>query len=668
VPDSELAGAVNARAAERALRALARAHGVQRRYRDADRVDRTVSDDTLCAVLQLLGAELESIGDAPAALRGYEAARADDVVEPVLVQWGEEALSFDVNLGPGAGIPRLTLQPDERDARDAFEWAIQVGPGLTPGTQRVSITEPLPYGTYHFHIEAGSRAGDATVLAAPLRLPPSSRRWGVFAPAYALHEQDRASTGTLTTLDRFARWVGDRGASIVGTLPLLASFLGAGNEPCDPSPYNPVSRRHWNEVYLDLTAVPELEPGTTFVEPSPGEFIDLPALAARKRRLLEAAAARLAEYPARLAAFNSFCRERPDLVAYASFRAAVEAGGVGAQADAQIRHPAAHYHAYVQWLIEGQLDELAARLRARGQELYLDLPIGAHPDGFDVATGASLFARGAAVGAPPDTFFRGGQNWGFPPLHPVESRREGHRYLRECIDAHFRVARWLRVDHILGFHRVWWVPDGAGAAAGAYVQYPAEELYAVLALAAQRAGGHVVGENLGTVPPATNRALRRHGMLGMYVVPFELDAERDLPLKPPAPRTLACLDTHDTATFAAYWHALPDDDRAALLSALHAAGHLDHGNAEAANEVDVLAALLSYLGASRAELVLVNVEDLWMDTVPQNVPGTSGEERPNFARRMARSIDDLEQLDADAAERVVLARLDRTRRARGGRV
>jgi 4-alpha-glucanotransferase len=672
VRSSEVAGTVTTRASERALRALARAYGVQARYRDVDRVDRTVSTDTLCAVLQVLDAELHSARDAPDALRAYNAARAVDVVEPVVVQWGEQPLEFDARLPIGTDNDHVTItvERDDGDGENDHDGdvptpAFEVRDGTATDSRRVVLAQPLPFGVYRLHIEGGGRHGDASVLAAPARLAPSPRRWGVFAPAYALHERDRASTGTVESLDRFARWAGDQGASIVGTLPLLATFFGAGNEPCDPSPYAPVSRRHWNEVYLDLSAVPEVEASEVPAEPSPGEFVNLPALAARKRVPLEAAAARLGAHPARAQEFARFCRARPDVVAYASFRAAVELGGTSAPARVPHEHPLARYHAYVQWLIEGQLEQLAARLRARDQELYLDLPIGAHPSGFDVASSPSLFATGAAVGAPPDTFFRAGQNWGFPPFHPGASRRSGHRYVRECIAAHFRVARWLRVDHILGFHRVWWVPDGADAADGAYVRYPAEELYAVLTLAAYRAGGHVVGENLGTVPPETNRALRRHGILGMHVVPFEADADRDPPLMPPAPSTLACLDTHDTATFAVYWRSLTEPERNAFIAALQRAGYLE--GSDEATVGAVLSALLEYLGASRAEIVLANIEDLWLETEPQNVPGSTSAERPNFRRRMARSIDDLEHLATSAPERMMLARLDRSRGARGGR-
>jgi 4-alpha-glucanotransferase len=226
-----------------------------------------------------------------------------------------------------------------------------------------------------------------------------------------------------------------------------------------------------------------------------------------------------------------------------------------------------------------------------------------------------------------------------------------------------RVARWLRVDHVIGFNRMWWVPAGNPATDGAYVEYPADEQYAVLAIAAGRAGGHIVGENLGTVPPETNRALRAHGMLGMYVAQFELDAERDEPLGTPGARDLACLDTHDTATFATWWDGLDAAERAALLAQLRDAGSLDaaDGAVGTPDPMTVESALLAYLGTSRAEVVLATLEDLWLETEAQNRPGTTSDERPNFRRRVAKSLDEIEAAN-DLND--VLARLDSARAAR----
>jgi 4-alpha-glucanotransferase len=210
----------------------------------------------------------------------------------------------------------------------------------------------------------------------------------------------------------------------------------------------------------------------------------------------------------------------------------------------------------------------------------------------------------------------------------------------------------------MGFHRMWWVPNGMSPREGAYVRYPADEQFAALVISAARADAHVVGENLGTVPPETNRALRDHGLLGMYVVPFELDGEQRVPLREPDPRELACLDTHDTATFAAWWRDLAPNDRGALLDCLRAAGCLDSTYGEVIDADDVLRALLTHLGGTNAGVVLASLEDLWLEVQAQNVPGTTTDERPNFRHRAAYSLHDLE---AATTVSETLDRLDRAR-------
>jgi 4-alpha-glucanotransferase len=357
----------------------------------------------------------------------------------------------------------------------------------------------------------------------------------------------------------------------------------------------------------------------------------------------------MAATPARRDEYEQWVAARPDVLDYARFRARVEGGGEPAP------HGAVPYHAYVQWLVASQLESLARNLYERDQELYLDLPIGAHPEGYDVAAETGLFARGASVGAPPDRFFADGQDWGFPPIAPGASRATAHRYLRECVDAHLRYARRLRVDHVIGFHRLWWVPPGATPTEGAYVSYPADEQYAALMIAAARAGGRIVGENLGTVPPAANRALRRHGLLGMYVLPFEIDEERWVPRREPGARELACLGTHDTATFAVWWRDLPAAARAALAEWLAEQGETA-GQDEAA---EVERALLAYLGTTEAEVVLATLEDLWLEVEAQNVPGTTTE-HPNFRRRAAKALPEI------ASSPAVGAAFDALDRARTG--
>jgi 4-alpha-glucanotransferase len=278
------------------------------------------------------------------------------------------------------------------------------------------------------------------------------------------------------------------------------------------------------------------------------------------------------------------------------------------------------------------------------------------------------------VGAPPDDFFGAGQNWGFPPVSPLVARAQGHRQLAASLRHHLSAAGVLRLDHVMGFHRLYWVPDGVPAGEGVYVRYPADEMFAVLAVEASRRGARVVGEDLGTVPDEVRDALDRYGILGMYVSQFQLPAH-GAPIPLPSSHQVASIDTHDTPTFAAWWrgddialrHRLGihgedqatddrgrrDADRAALEQALRDAGVLQ-GEAD---ERSVLGALLDVLGASDAATVLVSVDDLVLETDPQNVPGT-GSDRPNWVRMLPCTLP---ELFADPSTEELLRRLQGSR-------
>jgi 4-alpha-glucanotransferase len=527
-------------------------------------------------------------------------------------------------------------------ADDVVDLEITLPGGVEPGRHRIRF-------------EAGTTDAAATLISAPTRIARvgGPRAWGVFAPVYALHARGRSETGDLGTLGRLARWVADRGGEVVGTLPILATFLGHGDEPCDPSPYAPVSRRYWNELYLDLGAVPEVrvDGGPRFVEPAPGPCVDLPELAAARRPVLEAAAARVGDVPARRGELAVWLDAHPDARAYAEFRAALEGSGPSGVA----------VHEYAQWMMANQLADLARTLGERGQTLYVDLPVGAHRDGYDVAAHPDLFVTGASVGAPPDDFQAAGQDWGFPPIDPVAERADGYAYLAACLDEQLQYARRLRIDHVMGLDRLWMIPPGASASDGAYVHYRADEHWATVCLAAHRHRASIVGENLGTVPPATDRAIRRHRALGMWVVEFELPDEPDRVVKPPGRGALACLDTHDLATFAAWWRDLDPIPRRALLAALRESGHLGTDGLGAGKDPEpeaVLAATMAWLGASRAPIVLVSLEDLWLEPEPQNIPGTP-DPNATFRRRAAYG---LEELDDVASVKNTLDALDRARR------
>jgi 4-alpha-glucanotransferase len=229
-----------------------------------------------------------------------------------------------------------------------------------------------------------------------------------------------------------------------------------------------------------------------------------------------------------------------------------------------------------------------------------------HRHGYDTWRERKLFAQDVSIGAPPDAAFPGGQNWSTPPILPLESRRQGHRYLRLAYRHAMRHAGLLRIDHVMGLHRQFWIPEGADVADGVYVRYPADELYAIVSLESHRARCELVGEDLGIVPDVVRETMRRHGLRSLYVAQLTPDA-------PIPPDSVATLNTHDTQTFAAYSGS---DERA-----------LDNALAE--------------LLASPADVVSVAIEDLWLETEPQNVPGT-GDERPNWRRPMRYPLAELE--------------------------
>ncbi|MBC7325390.1 MAG: 4-alpha-glucanotransferase, partial [Moorella sp. (in: Bacteria)] len=371
----------------------------------------------------------------------------------------------------------------------------------------------------------------------------------------------------------------------------------------------------------------------------------------------------------RQAALRSWAEKHPAAQDYARFRAVVERQRAGWPAwPARMRNgilqeqdydpEAERYHLYVQWLAFQQFREAADRARQSGQGLYLDLPLGVHPDGYDVWRERAAFAPEASVGAPPDAFFAQGQDWGFPPLHPERIRDQGYRYYLACLRHHLRHASVLRLDHVMGLHRLFWVPRSLSAREGVYVRYRAEEFYAILTLESQRSRTLLVGEDLGTVPGCVRAAMTRHKVYRMYVLPFEYKPDPYQALRPIPAGVLACLNTHDMPPFKAFWLEKEKNinDRLALPLFLRRRGRLQipTNNVEA-----VFLACLKHLAASRARLLAVNLEDLWLETAPQNVPGT-GDEYPNWRRKARYALETFTQKPE------VRAALSEINRLRGG--
>jgi 4-alpha-glucanotransferase len=645
----------------RNLAALARLYGVQTFYIDMKRERREAEPESVLLALRALGAPVDAMDDVDSALRHRRRELEEHAVEPVILAW-------DGRL-PTRNIPARSRQKTILTLED--------------GSVAVWPPARLPYG-YH-RLDVGSR--QSLVISAPRQahFPIEGKSWGVFAPVYALHSSRTNGAGDLTDLESLVDWMHERGGRVAGTLPLLSNFM---EQPYDPSPYAPASRIFWNEFYVDPARSPEFELSAKarrladkpILRPP---LIDYARTMAAKRRVLAELAKTFFDCgrPDRRSAFETFSRANPAVEDYARFRAVTDRRRAGWRSwperlrAGEIRSDDydendRRYHLYAQWLAQQQIAALAQKTKTQGSFLYLDLPLGMHADSYDTWRHHAFFVEGMAAGAPPDPVFTLGQNWGFPPMHPRAMRANKHQYTIAYIRNHLRHCGLLRIDHVMGLHRLYWIPDGLSGAQGVYVEYPAEELYAILSLESHRNQAGIIGENLGTVPPEVNAAMARHNIRPMYVVQYEIVEEgNEHTLRPPVPGAMASVNTHDMSPFQAFLNGDDIPDRLDLK-------FLDPKGAkvEAKTRVQVRKALtkslkarkpdqllnacLEFLGKSKASIVLVNLEDLWKETKPQNTPATTNEQRPNWRRRLRYS---LEQIKRSAEIKQLLLKLNEVR-------
>ena len=720
------------------LHRLARLYGVETAYRDVHGRQKVSSAEGLVQILRTLGASVTGLDDASSALKERREASWRRTVEPVAVAWDGGPASIELRLASGQSTSQagctLELESGESrswrlDLRSLRTRATAEIEGARYVTKRLVLAGKLPWGYHRLALEMPGAAAETMIISAPRRAydlahdgeaaPGSGRRpWGVFLPLYALQSARSWGVGDLTDLEALVEWTNGLGGSAVATLPLLATFL---EEPFDPSPYAPASQLFWNELYLDVERVPELQvskPAEARLN-SPevqeqlgalrsGRLVDYGRAMAAKRKIIEELAryafgegnglAGVARETRRAQAFRGFLDANPQVEDYARFRAVCErqrrpwtewpeALRDGKVSGGEYDEGARCYHLYAQWVTDEQLAGLSAKARRSPPGLCLDLPLGLHPAGYDVWRHRDSYVLAATAGAPPDIVFTGGQNWGFPPLHPETRRQKGYRYYIDCLRHQFRHAGLVRIDHVMGLHRLFWIPKGYEPAHGAYVRYPADELYAILCLESHRHKSLIVGENLGTVPRDVNPMMVRHNIKRMYVIGYELAGQDRL--RPVYPDSVASLNTHDMPTFGAFWEGLDIRDRQALgfLTGRAAAAERklrravrksmtaffrrrglleESGYGAQPKDADphaVLRAFLRFLSASASELLLINLEDLWLEREPQNVPGTS-DQRANWRRKARYSLETFCRMPEVVD---TLGEVDRLRREPGGR-
>ncbi len=675
------------------LMRLSRLYGLQTSYRDVSGKRREASPEALIYLLRSFGAPVSSAADASDAFREKKTAIWSLPIEPVIVAWqGREAafslrlpadqagrlLSINLQLEDGEQRS-LDLLPESSPLRESADVE-----GRTYSLFEISLLGPLPPGYHRLSLETPAGKYESMIVSAPAKAyagSAESKSWGVFIPLYALHSKKSWGGGDFGDFEKLHEWVSGFGGQAPATLPFLAAFL---DEPCEPSPYSPASRLFWNEFFLDLHAIADLDlcdearKVISSIESKELDalqalpFVDYRKQMELKRRVIESLTECFFKGTVSNPSFRRFIESHSEAERYAQFRAAGERLGRawpewprslrdGVLKPDDYDEKAYRYHLYAQWLAHEQIQRLAEKTGRGGSGLYLDMPLGTHPYAYDVWSRRPLFLENTSGGAPPDLLFTKGQNWGFPPMHPERIRRDGYRYVTDFLRHIMKLAGTLRIDHVMGLHRIYCIPRELDASQGVYARYPSEELYAILSLESHRYKCMLVGENLGTVPDYVNEALRRHNIHQMYIAQYELEGRRPDLLRPVPANCVASLNTHDMPTLGGFWQGKDIEDRKEIGLLDEKAAQREHkarqtvkknlgkflkqkGHLKGPAGADSVArAALDYLGSSKARIVFVNLEDLWQEDLPQNLPGTSAE-RPNWRRKAKFSLEDIQNM------------------------
>ncbi|NBY03284.1 MAG: 4-alpha-glucanotransferase [Planctomycetes bacterium] len=686
---------------------LAEYCGIEKGYYDAVGKWVQSSEEAFIAILNQLDIPINSPDEAPHFLHSKSLCDCSKPLEPVSVSWfsAEQGYAEIPLLLPKDSFQGLCKARLDLENGTQISWEFSTFELIVSSTKsvfdkeyvtlQIEVPQKIPLGCHVFYLEGPFGNFQSALLAAPKRahgatLEPDQKNWGVFLPLYAAKSDRNLGAGDFTDLEKLIEWTAKQGGKVVGTLPMLSAFL---DKPCEISPYSPASRLFWNEFYLDVERIAEFEysPDARKLFNSPEfqreakslrelDLVDYPKVMKLKRKILELLVLDFLQTsnPVRKAALDAYIAKRPEILDFALFRANIEKYksswhtwptelNAGALNDNDVDPLVRHYYILSQWWAEEQItnvSEKALHFGAKG--LYLDLPLGVNADSYDVYRHRELFAMGASGGAPPDSFFTLGQDWGFPPLRPDKLLENKLTYLRSCLSHHMKHCSMLRVDHVMGLHRLYWVPKGLGAKNGAYVRYNSEAMYAIFNLESHKHKTLIIGEDLGTVPPAVRPMMKNHGWHRLCVGQFEINPKPGRVLNETPEGAVASINTHDLPTFASYWLGTDIDERVEMgllteeeakqesnarkmmrEAVLEGIGEENCGEITGEDQEKqmqrVLESIFDELAQSQAGTVLVNLEDAWFCREPQNVPGT-WKEKPNWMHKSRYSNQELDSV------------------------
>jgi 4-alpha-glucanotransferase len=663
-----------------------------------------VSAATLVGVLSALGVDAST----PERVDVELAHRADApwrrTLPPVVVLAAGKTTRLPVHVDHGDPvICWVDLDEDAGGGRvDLAQADVATEPKQVDGrlVDRASFDLPadLPLGWHEIRAQGPSAQARSTLVVVPhhLELPDllaDTRGWGMMAQLYSVRSEHSWGVGDFADLAELADATGRLGADFVLINPVHAA---EPVPPMTPSPYLPVTRRFVNPMYIrveDIRETAYLSSADLALVEWAGEParalntdtgpVDRDAAWTAKRSALEVVFA-VPRSPARQAAFDQYVAdEGPGLATFALWCALAEhfAGQsdepVGSGWPDDVRDPSSPgvaalrdaladrvlFYTWLQWVADGQLAAAQKTAQDAGMALGImhDLAVGVHRDGADVWSLGPVLARGASVGAPPDMYNQQGQDWSQPPWHPDELARASYRPYRDMLRTVLRHAGAVRIDHVLGLFRLWWIPEGNSPADGAYVRYDHDAMIGILMLEAARAGVVVIGEDLGTVEPWVRDYLAERGILGTAVLWFEHEDGKPRPPEHWRRMQLATVTTHDlppTAGYLAGEHvtlreqlgllaepvetvrAQAAAERETMIQALSERGLID----DDASERTIIEAMHRYVLDTPAVLVGVSLADAVGERRAQNQPGTDTE-YPNWKVPLADSAGALVSIE-----------------------
>lgn len=684
------------------LNRLAAAAGIEPRYWDIHGTEHVTSDETKRIILDAFG------------LR--DTLPLAQMLPPVCVLHGTGSCEISLRLPAGDLSLRWSIRQEDGGLRQGEirqNTLRETGADGNFRLYRIPIPK-LPFGYHDLMIACGDTEARCRLIVSPGTgwLPPQfahRRLAGISTQLYSLRSPGDWGIGDFGHLSRLIETVAGAGCDAIGLNPLHALFL---DTPADASPYSPASRLFRNPFYIDVTAVPEF---ATLGDPSRDPVlaqgmvsassadVDYPAVAAAKRAALEKLFAVFSTQASggRYDAFHDFIRTKGQpLTDFTAFQALSEHFGTHdwTRWPAPQQDPYAaetkelcgklsarmDYFAYLQWLCEEQFAHAADAAARRGMAigLYNDMAVSVNKASADCWCHQDLFAHGLSIGSPPDPFNMAGQEWGVVPMNPAIMRVTGYSHFIALLRANMRHAGALRIDHVMGWLRLFLIPAGGKPADGAYVRYPADDLFAIAALESYRHRCLLIGEDLGTVPDGFRERMASVNMLSCRVLYFEREGQGFAPPEKYPETAVASVSTHDLATLRGYFDCVDiftrgkigeltgDQVQAActargaekciLMRMLRDRGLLPYGvNADDPGtswSEPISRSVQLLLARTPSKLMLAQLDDLTLLARQTNLPGTTWQ-HPNWRTRQPVAVEDLarsgalDMLKAIVAER-----------------